>query len=185
MSTKTTAITKPKLTEAMQEAFREIDFPEQTLRTPFQEWFMGLNAGFDAEHKRVTEGAEQILRYIRNCQLKLHYIHGAQFQQMVRQDIERQPGTKKSYRYLQGVAGTRAKKQRLVIEDERAVISWAHTNCPDALRTTISVRLTPLSEHLAATGELPPGCGLIDAHDAFYPNVEFPELEDKRHHEDS
>lgn len=183
--TKTTAITKPKLTEAMQEAFREIDFPEQTLRTPFQEWFLGLHAQYEAEHKRVTQGAEQILKYIRNCQLKLHYIHGAKFQEMVEQDIERQPGEKKSYRYLQGLAGTRARQQKIVIEDEDAVIKWCEENCPTALATTIYVRRTPLNEHFAATGELPPGCGLIEAHDKFYPNVEFPELEDNRHREDS
>jgi hypothetical protein len=94
---------------------------------------------------------------------------GAELEAWARRRIAEQGGRRKSVAVPAGTAGFRAEPPRLVVEDERAVILWAKTSCPEVVQVTEHLRKSVLNDHVRQTGEFPAhGVRWEAARDRFY-----------------
>lgn len=86
---------------------------------------------------------------------------------------------KKSRALATGTIGWRTVKPRLEVENEDATLNWIR-GLEVGLRahllrvvTTEKIDKKNLDAHCLTTGELPPGCQLVDGREAFYANAEL------------
>lgn len=84
-------------------------------------------------------------------------------------------GKSKSFKTLYGAVGLRAKAEQLTWqkEHEAELITWARTNCPNAISVSdpqpvTSLKKTKLVAHLQDTGEQPPMTEHVSACDELY-----------------
>jgi hypothetical protein len=111
----------------------------------------------DAEQRRAQREEDFLLRRF-----------GADLEQWARQQIAQQHDRRQSVSLPAGCVGFRAEPTKLVVADERQLLSWCRQNLPSAIRTFESVPKTPLMEHLKATGECPTGTELMGGGHKFY-----------------
>lgn len=134
------------------------------------EWYvLRMQEIADAE-KRVKEHAKMILAALQRQRSGLVMRFGSEVKEEIDAMLRQQGGRKKSVTLHTGRAGYRSRKAGIVVTDKDALIPWCVENCPEALDTSIG-RKTPITEHIAATGEIPPGVTPIPAGDVFYPAV--------------
>lgn len=60
----------------------------------------------------------------------------------------------KTFRYPSGVIETKAGRDKVVVTDEGALIAWARTECPDAVKVVESVLVSRLPEHTVVDGRM-------------------------------
>ena len=109
---------------------------------------------------------------------------GALVEGIVRRMVVDQGGKRKSVNFLTGRAGFRTKKPTLNVVDEEAFKAW-YFEQPDDIRKELAdcfdmklARKTPVVEYHNSTGDIPAGCEMVEAHDAFYPTSDVPALEE-------
>lgn len=86
-------------------------------------------------------------------------------------------GKAKSRKLTYGVYGLRAVPERIAIEDSKTLLSWARLLAPDLVSEKREERVlqSAVEQHVKATGEIPDGVAIIDAHvDPFY-KLDIPE----------
>jgi hypothetical protein len=153
-----------------------------------QEFFLKTLGELDAVEAIAKKNYEKILRQVSARRKGLWYWRGAEFEQLVAQDIKTQPGKKKSFTYSTGTAGYRkvGGKETVVVFDEVAAIANAKDACPYVVKTETSLRKTELLRYMQRTGEELPGTRLetTPAEERFYPKRDMPLLEKEQHNED-
>ncbi len=142
-------------------------------------WYLGQVNSIEAGLAKTEEQYKIIKAAFANRRKQLEYRWGAEFQATVCEDIDKQHGKKRSVDYLQGRAGHRAGRDKLVVHDDEKAAVWANNNnLGDAVKieVTTTILKKPLMEHVVATGEVPDGCEFVPAEDKFYPAVSKPLL---------
>ena len=85
--------------------------------------------------------------------------YGQQLIDWVTRRISEQGGRRKSVCFPAGVAGFRHEPEKLIVENEQAVIEWAKANNLKITSTIERLCKSDLNAHVKATGELP-DCGV-------------------------
>lgn len=106
-----------------------------------------------AEH--VKAWADQELRRAEREEHTLMFLFGRQIEAWVRSELERLSTKRKSIALPAGTVGFRTIAQKLVIDDEAAVIQWAKTNLPAAVVTVERLSKTEINRLTEETGEIP------------------------------
>lgn len=141
-------------------------------------WYLGQQASIDALREQIKQQVEVMMRHLMTQEKALKWKWGAQFQVIVDQKLADQKGKKKSVDFLTGKAGYRTKPAKITIIDRAAVKAWCEEHCLDALELIVQ-RTTPIKEHIESTGEVPPGIEHTPKHDAFFPALLHPSLEEE------
>ena len=98
-----------------------------------------------AETRRADREEEQLL-----------FLFGNALRLWVTCELGRLKGRRKSLDLPGGCVGYRRESEKVVIEDEAAVIEWATSACPQAVVMVPRLSWTVLKAHIATTGECPP-----------------------------
>ena len=151
---------------------------ERPLDQWLPDWYLGQEAQIDAMEQKVREQSNVLLRHLDSQKKALKWKWGAQFQVIVDQKLAEQKGKKKSVDFLTGKAGYRVKPAKITITDRAAIKAWCEEHCLDALELVVQ-RTTPIREHIESTGEVPPGVEHTPKHDAFFPALLHPSLEEE------
>lgn len=119
--------------------------------------------------RHVKEYAEVELARAAREEKVLLFLFGRQAEEWVRDQISKSGGRRKSINMPGGTVGFRRTVESLVVDDEQAVMSWARTNCPEAIVKIERLSKTSLKAHLEATGEIPTtGAHVEPAVDRFF-----------------
>jgi len=137
-------------------------------------WYLGKVNDLDSQIERIKEQAGALIRAAENRKRGLAWKWGGAFKEIIDAKLRSQGGKKRSVDLLTGRAGYRKQAEKLTIIDPAKVLEWADFNCPQAIKR--ECRITPLKDHFAETGEIPPGVHLTEARDTFYPPVTSYEL---------
>ncbi len=154
---------------ALNEEFALID---QQDAVAFQNWYMAQLNSINACRAELKVQIEVMKRELDTRQRALEYRWYDDFKQAVEADLDKPGYGKKSVNYLQGRAGFRKGKDKLVVTDEAAAVSWALDNdCAGAVDMKLA-RTTLLMESYQATKKKPAGCDIIPAKESFFPKME-------------
>jgi hypothetical protein len=94
---------------------------------------------------------------------------GQQLLDYTRLKIASAGGRRKSVSLPAGTIGFRTEPEKLVMDDEQAVIAWAKQHNPALVTTIEKLSKSALNEHLEKTGEIPDaGAHLEPAREKFY-----------------
>jgi hypothetical protein len=141
-------------------------------------WYLRKLAELDAAEAMIDEQAKRMKSQIGARRKALEWKWGEPFRAQVDADIQAQGGKKKSVDYLTGRAGYRAVggRPKVTITDEAQAIAAAERACPAAVKK--SLLLTPLLDHVKATGEVLPGTDytVTPKEERFYPTTGLMEL---------
>lgn len=150
----------------------------QRPRLRLQEWFLLIEGRVDDEIARIKEQAAKMIAEREAIRSALHWRWGNEFRRLVEQDVADQAkgksSPKRSVNYVTGVAGFRKTPGRLEIKDAQALESWAARHAPCCLKLQISK--SAVTDHIKATGEIPPGAEYVTEMDRFYPSIDAPAL---------
>jgi hypothetical protein len=95
--------------------------------------------------------------------------YGAQLRDYIARKIAEKGGKRKSLPLPAGTAGFRSEPDKIVVDDDDLLLSWAKAKQPGLIRVTERVSKTALNEHVKATGELPDrGVHVEPAREKFY-----------------
>lgn len=95
--------------------------------------------------------------------------YGQQLMDWTKAKIQEQGGRRKSVCVPAGMLGFRSEAAKLVVEDEQAVIIWAHANKLKMTSVVERLSKSALNEHVKETGELPDrGVRVESEHEQFY-----------------
>lgn len=114
-----------------------------------------------AHRQRVKAWAARELRRAERREQFFLMRFGGELERWARSELAKNGRRKaKSIDLPGGTLCFRAERPRLVIIDEAALIAWAKTNLPAAVKTVESVAKSELNRHLADTGECADGAEL-------------------------
>jgi len=153
------------------------------------EWMLRKKGELDMMEAAVNQRHEEILKQIESRRKNLDFCYGDTFRQESQKMLE--ANTKgKSIKLHTGTIGYRTSPEKIEVTDQHQVDMWAISNMEiDKLRehakldiklikdelpgsliakAFVGISKTALKDHFKATGELPDGCELVEAHDEFY-----------------
>jgi hypothetical protein len=105
----------------------------------------------------VKDFAERELRRAAREEQTLFFLFGRQIEAWARHEIEKLNGRRKSVSLPGGCIGFRKLAAKLVIDDEKVVLSWAKQNCPNAVVVTERLSKSALDDLVETTGVIPDG----------------------------
>lgn len=106
---------------------------------------------------QVKAWAEQELARANREEQTLLYLFGRQIEQWTKGELAQLNGRRKSIHLPAGCIGFRTSPTRLVVDDEKQVISWAKENLPVAVVSVEKLSKTTLNEYAERTGVIPDG----------------------------
>ena len=119
--------------------------------------------------QKVKDWAEQERRRAEREEQTLLYLYGRQAERWAQQEIASLNGKRKSLVLPGGTVGFRRAPAKLVVDDEKAVISWARKNCPQAVVVVERLAKVILDTYVHETGHTPEdGVHVEPAADKFY-----------------
>ena len=143
--------------------------------------------------RRVQEWSALELRRAEREEQWLLRRFGPELEAWLRAQLQRQGGRRRSVALPGGTVGLRKQPPRLEVQDELALIAWCRKHLSEALRVIVQaegwvaaelsrwhrkhaeqahlkeqVLREPLKQHVAETGELPDGAGMVPARDQLY-----------------
>jgi hypothetical protein len=145
--------------------------PEETFHVRDERtanWVLRLIVGERDYRKRIAAWYEAETRRSERREQFLFHRFGAELEAWTRQQLASQHGSRRSVQLPAGVLGFRVEPTKLVIADERALITWCHTHLPAAVKVVEHVLKNEITSHLKATGECPPGAELAGGGDKFF-----------------
>jgi hypothetical protein len=123
----------------------------------------------DAYSKRCADWCEREQRRARRDQEFLMFRYGNQLTDFVRRRIAETGGRRKSINLPAGVAGFRTEAEKIVLDDEDAVMAWSREHHPDFIITIEKLSKARLNEHIERTGKIPDvGVHIETAREKFY-----------------
>lgn len=96
------------------------------------------------------------------------YRYGHQLEEWTRRQLAAENGRRKSIRLPAGAVGFRTEPPRLAVRDEDELLRWCRDHLPAAVATAQHVLRSVVREHVAATGELPPGAEPAEGGEKFF-----------------
>ena len=163
----------------LEQEFSIIDKNEQYA---FQNWYLSQLNSLDGCRAMLKAQYEAMKRELDTRQRALEYRWYDDFRTAVEADLALPENSKKkSLNYLQGKAGTRKGKDKLVVTDEAKAVNWALENdCGEAVDMKLA-RTSSLMGSYKATKAAPDGCEIVPATTSFFPKRVQPALamEDK------
>ena len=94
---------------------------------------------------------------------------GAQLREYATRKLIEQGGRRKSVNFPAGTVGYRTQPEKIVVDDEAAVITWAREHNPTLVSTIEKLKKAELNDYVKKTGEVPAlGVHIESAHDEFY-----------------
>jgi len=132
--------------------------------------YLKVQNAIEADMDRLTENYRRCMTALARKRDGYVFLYAARAEAACRELLK--GGKKKSVRTLFGTAGFRATKELLVVEDDVAVLEAAQAGelPAELVKTTTTTRIDKeaLNALYAATGEIPVGCTLRPAGEAFY-----------------
>lgn len=105
--------------------------------------------------ERVKEWADQEVRRADREEKTLMYLFGHQIEAWVRSEVEKLNGKRKSLALPSGTVGFRKSGAKVVVDDEKVVLTWAKANCPAAVVVVEKLAKIILDTHIKETGHCP------------------------------
>jgi phage host-nuclease inhibitor protein Gam len=122
-------------------------------------WLVGKLVGCDEAIARIKVHAEILIREHEQSRERLMHRFGHELEAWAQEERARTGGRRKSVRLLTGVVGWRAGAAKIVIGDEKAALSWAKENLPQAVVVEERFVKSAFNERYAASSD---GTALID-----------------------
>jgi hypothetical protein len=128
----------------------------------------------EARHyaEQVASWAQRELRRAEREEQFLLYRFGQQLEDWTRRQLaapeDMASRGRKSIHLPAGSVGFRREPAKLLIVDERALTEWCRVHLPSATAVVQHVHKAAVKEHVAATGELPPGAELREGGERFF-----------------
>jgi len=104
---------------------------------------------------KVAEWAESERRRAEREEQSLLFLFGQQLQAWASSELAKFKGRRKTLNLPAGMLSFRHENEKLVIDDEQAVLEWARGHLPDAIQTTEKLMKSILNQHFADTREVP------------------------------
>ncbi len=131
------------------------------------EWYLGKLVEFEAREQAIRDNALGMINEIANKRKYLEWKWYLIFNGLITEKLK---GKKeKSVKFLHGTAGNRTIAAKVKVVDEKKALKWCLKNCKEAIKTKITVLITPVKEMLLASGEEPEGFEIIPEDEKFYP----------------
>jgi phage host-nuclease inhibitor protein Gam len=153
----------------MQLAFQEHIVPPPSNKDRFCEWYVGEWDKLDHIESRIKEQSQKMLCEIDTARKSLQYLNGDEFKQRAQAMLDEVEGKKKSINLFTGTIGYRTNPARINIVNESEALAWSEKELPTAVKTEKSILKKPVMDYIKTTGEIPPGCELIESFEKFYP----------------
>jgi len=119
--------------------------------------------------QKVKEWSEIEQRRAEREEASLMFLFGRQLERWCKGEIDKLAGRRKSINLPSGTVGFRHIGCSLQVDDERAVLDWAASECPDAVTTVTKLSRSTLVANFKETGLVPPhGVHLEPETDKFY-----------------
>ena len=157
--------------------YAHADAPETQEREEFRidsenaaNWYLRKLANIEAEKRRVTQQAAEILRQLDADAENLRFLYDADLQEWTRQELARKGGKRKSLALLQGTACFRSVSASLKISDPAAALVHVIAIGADAIKRSIHLdaeKYRALAEAALKDGELLPGVETVPARESF------------------
>ena len=132
-------------------------------------WYVGKDKQADEMIQTIKNQAAMMCRQIEARRRGMIYAFGVRVRATIDRMLQSQGKNKKSVNLLTGRAGYRKQQAKLQIVDAPAILAWAETHCPAAIKKSVS--MTGINEHFDKTGEVPPGVKRIEERENFYPDA--------------
>ncbi len=160
----------PEEDEVMAAMVQVYEDLRQTRQQSVLDFILRINAESQKYCRDLQADTERKIRQEQNRMMYVNKHFEPQFMQEAQKVFEERRNQKnKSVEILGcGVIGYRKSPEKMEIKNGEAAIAWAQQNCPDAIKTSVRVVVSPLKEHFKKTGELPDGCEYVEAHEKFY-----------------
>ena len=128
-------------------------------------WFLGQLTQLDAADAALTAQYLRLQREVESRRKALRWRYGRAMQEQVASDLAKKGGKGKSINYPTGRAGFRTTggQERVVIDNENMAIGHAETVCPEAVKVSRHLLLTPARQYMTSTGEVIAGTHLETA----------------------
>jgi hypothetical protein len=121
-----------------------------------------------AHQRRVRAWAERELKRAQRREAFFLSRFGSELETWARAELARNGRHKsKSIHLPGGTLSFRAERQKLLVTDDRLLMTWARTNLPTAIRVVESVSNSDLNRYLAETGEIADGTEFSDGGERF------------------
>ena len=130
--------------------------------------YVRLRNRYAAELTRVKDQMAAMARSLESKLDGLDYMLKSVAENTARQLIA--GGKSKSLKTPYGTVGFRTKPMGLnVVDDAAVILARAEGKLPDdVVKTKVEVSKSALNDHFKASGEVPPGCEVIEASETFY-----------------
>jgi len=142
------------------------DMPDEELEIGH---YVRVQKAITAEMDRIEANYRTMMRQLTSKREWFEQQYAGRAQVACRKMLK---GKAKSFKTLYGVAGFRAVKPLLIVEDDVAVMDNVEAGRLPAevikMKVTHSIDKTALNAHFDSTGEIPVGCQLREASDEFY-----------------
>lgn len=165
------------MTDATTTLMTGADLPEQMPHVPegfrvrdaaTAAWMVRKIVEARAYGRRVREWAARELRRAEREEKFFLYRFGQQLEEWTRRRLELEGNRRRSVSLPSGIVGLRAEPPRLKVTDEDALLRWCRANLPAAVVTEQRVLKSVVTEHVAASGELPQGVEVSEAQERFF-----------------
>ena len=90
---------------------------------------------------------------------------GIELDAWLTQELAARQSRQKSINLPAGRVGRRKVADKLVIDDEQALLDWARVHLPEAVKAVETFRKSAVNDLFLTTGELPPGVQIEPAHE--------------------
>src|SRR5688500_19003890 len=132
------------------------------------DWLVRKLVEAEAHIRRVKEQSDREIRRTEREWQFLVMRYGPDLERWARAELGKHKGRRKSLLLLSGTVGFRRLAEKLVVDDDAAVLAWARRHCRKAVVVTERVSKTLLNEHIGSTGELPGGTHVEPPCERFY-----------------
>ena len=116
--------------------------------------------------QRVKDWADLETRRARREEAFFLQRFGGDLETWLARELAERQSRQKSVNLPAGRVGRRSVAEKLVVEDEQAVLAWARVHLPEAIKSIEAVSKSILNDRFRDTGELPPGVTLHPAHES-------------------
>jgi len=131
-------------------------------------WALRLIVAERDYQARTTAWYEAETRRSQQREAWLMHRFAGQLELWMRAELSKQYGKRRSIQLPAGVVGLRMQATKLVVVDDRALISWCRAELPAAIKTAEHILKSEVAAHVKASGEIPPGAEIGGGGEKFF-----------------
>ena len=131
-------------------------------------WALRLIVAERDYQARTTAWYEAEIRRSQHREEWLMHRFAGQLERWMRGELSTQYGKRRSIRLPAGVLGLKTQATKLVVVDERALMTWCRSELPAAIKPVEHILKSEIASHMKASGEIPPGAEVGGGGEKFF-----------------